>query len=67
MAVGLVQLFNIIPLLKQHHAIELDSLSKSIFSQLNAQSRMTGYSSISTTNSKNSLRYELDTDDDEDD
>ena len=65
MAIALIEPFNVIPLLKQHHVIELHSLSKYIFSQLDAQSRMTDYSRMSTTNSRNSLLFELDTDDDE--
>ncbi|CAF4518099.1 unnamed protein product, partial [Rotaria sp. Silwood2] len=65
MAVALIKPLNVIALLKQHCLIELDSLSKYIFSQLNAKSRMVDDSVITTTNSKNSLHSESDTDDDE--
>ncbi|CAF1621515.1 unnamed protein product [Rotaria sordida] len=65
MAVDLIKPLNVIPILKEYHILELDSLSKYTFSQLNAKSKMIDSSIISTTCSKSSLHSELDTDDEE--
>ncbi|CAF1345238.1 unnamed protein product [Rotaria sordida] len=65
MAVDLIKPLNVIPILKEYHILELDSLSKYTFSQLNAKSKMIDSSIISTTYSKSSLHSELDTDDEE--
>ncbi|CAF3799774.1 unnamed protein product [Rotaria sp. Silwood1] len=70
MALDLIKPLNVIPKLQEHRILELDSLSKFVFSQLEAKSKMTDSSMISTIDSKNNLHSELDTDEedyDEDD
>ncbi|CAF3331191.1 unnamed protein product, partial [Rotaria sp. Silwood2] len=65
MALDLIKPFNVISKLQEHRILELDSLSKFVFSQLDAKSKTTDSSIISTIDSKNNLHSALDTDEED--